>query len=85
MSSQTDQHQHWVATRMLTVTTLIIWAFFSFVVHWFGHALNSEAFPGSYFMAGMGSQLSFAILIFWFSSRQDKLDEEFGLEEAGKE
>ncbi|MDC1136057.1 DUF4212 domain-containing protein, partial [Alphaproteobacteria bacterium] len=39
------------------------------------------AFPGAYFMAGMGSQIAFAILVFWFASRQNKIDEEFGLEE----
>jgi putative solute:sodium symporter small subunit len=29
----------------------------------------------------MGSQIAFAILVFWFASRQNKIDEEFGLEE----
>ncbi len=56
---------------------------FSFVVHWFGGALNGAAgsFPGGYYMAGQGSQLAFAILIFWFVNKQNKLDEEFGVAE----
>jgi len=32
-------------------------------------------------MAGMGSQIFFAILVFWFASRQNAIDEEFDLHE----
>jgi len=79
MSSKKEQH--WAKTRSLTFTVLAVWAVISFVVHWAGEGLNSPSFPGAYFMAGMGSQIAFAILVFWFASRQNKIDEEFGLEE----
>ncbi|MGB1355960.1 MAG: DUF4212 domain-containing protein [Candidatus Puniceispirillaceae bacterium] len=32
-------------------------------------------------MAGQGSQIAFVILIFWFVSRQNKLDDEHGVSE----
>ena len=79
MSSKQDAH--WARTKSLTFTTLGIWAILSFVIHWFGEGLNSSAFPGAYFMAGMGSQVAFAILVFWFASRQNQIDEEFGFGE----
>jgi len=79
MSSKQDEH--WAKTKSLTFTTLGIWAVVSFVIHWFGEGLNSSAFPGAYFMAGMGSQIAFAILVFWFASRQNQIDEEFGFGE----
>lgn len=79
-SSSANREEHWSRTKSLTVVTLLIWAFFSFVIHWFGDSLNS-AFPGGYFMAGMGSQISFAILVFWFAARQDRIDEECGVAE----
>ncbi len=79
MSSK--QEEHWAKTKSLTITVLVIWAIISFVIHWFGESLNSDAFPGAYFMAGMGSQVAFAILVFWFASRQNSIDEEFGFEE----
>ncbi len=79
MSSKNEQH--WEKTKSLTITVLVIWAVVSFAIHWIGEGLNSPSFPGAYFMAGMGSQLIFAVLVFWFSSRQNKIDEEFGLEE----
>ncbi len=31
---------HWEKSKRLLFITLAIWAFFSFVVHWFGSALN---------------------------------------------
>ena len=62
MSSK--QNEHWTKTKSLTTTTLVIWAIISFVIHWFGEGLNSDAFPGAYFMAGMGSQVAFAVLVF---------------------
>jgi len=77
----TKKEQHWAKTRSLTFTVLAVWAIFSFAIHWAGEGLNSPSFPGAYFMAGMGSQIAFAILVFWFASRQNKIDEEFGLEE----
>ena len=79
MSSKQDEH--WTKTKSLTTTTLVIWAIISFVIHWFGESLNSDAVPGAYFMAGMGSQVAFAVLVFWFASRQNQIDEEFGFGE----
>ena len=43
MSSKQDEH--WTKTKSLTTTTLVIWAIISFVIHWFGEGLNSDAFP----------------------------------------
>lgn len=80
-TTSTDRGNHWDHTRLLTVITLIIWYFVSFEIHLWGDALNSIGFPGAYFMAGMGSQVSFAVLIFWFARRQDRLDEEYGVAE----
>ena len=74
---------HWEKSKSLLYITLAIWAFFSFVVHWFGDALNGSAgsFPLGYYMAGQGSQIAFVILVFWFVSRQNKLDDEHGVSE----
>ena len=79
MSNKYDGH--WARTKSLTTITLVIWAFFGFAVNWFGDLLNSSSFPGAYYMAGQGSQIAFALLVFWFASRQNKIDEEFGFQE----
>ena len=79
MSSK--QNGHWTKTKSLTTTTLVIWAIISFVIHWFGEGLNSDAFPGAYFMAGMGAQKGFVVMVFLVASRQNQIDEEFGFGE----
>ena len=84
MSTQaTGAPSHWDRSKSLLFKTLAVWFFFSFVVQWFGDALNGAAgsFPGGYFMAGQGSQIAFVILIFWFVTKQNKLDEEYGVAE----
>ena len=43
----------------------------AFIIHL--SSLNSGSFPGGYFMAGMGAQIAFAILIFWFVSKQGQM------------
>ena len=72
---------HWEKTKGLLFKTLAVWAFFAFIIHWFGNALNSGSFPGGYFMAGMGSQIACAILIFWFVMKQGQIDDEHGVSE----
>ena len=82
MSAQSDQHQHWKATKEVTLATLLIWVVVSFVINWLGETLNSATFPGAYFMAGMGSQLVFVILVFWFAARQNHIDKKYGMSEG---
>lgn len=86
MSSQnTDARQvHWEKTRNLTIVVLVIWAIFSFGVHWFAAALNELSFLGfplGYYMAVQGSLIVFVLLIFYQNWRQDKIDDEAGLGE----
>jgi putative solute:sodium symporter small subunit len=75
---------HWAKTRRLMWTCLIIWAIFSFFIHFFVSALNSISFLGfplGFYMAGQGSLIVFVVLIFWYASRQNAIDEEFGAAE----
>ena len=75
---------HWARTRRLMWTCLILWAIFSFIIHFFVSALNSITFIGfplGFYMAGQGSLIVFVVLIFWYATRQNAIDEEFGLAE----
>jgi len=75
---------HWSKTKSLTITVLILWFFFSFVVHWFADALNSMSFMGfplGYYMSVQGSLIAFVVIIFWLAHAQNKIDEEFGVAE----
>ena len=75
---------HWAKTKSLTITVLILWFFFSFVVHWFANELNAFTFIGfplGYYMAAQGSLIAFVAIIFWLAFSQNKIDEEFGVAE----
>jgi len=65
-------------------TTLVIWAVVSFGVHFFASSLNTVrflGFPLGFYMAAQGSLIIFVVLLFWFARRQNRIDEEFGVEE----
>ncbi len=75
---------HWLKTRNLTIIVLVIWFIFSFVVHWFAKELNALSFIGfplGYYLAVQGSLFIFVLLIFYQNWRQDKIDDESGLED----
>ena len=75
---------HWAKTRTLMWICLVVWALFSFVIHMFVGALNGITifgFPLGFFMAAQGSLIVFVVLIFWYSARQNAIDEEFGAAE----
>jgi len=83
MSAATDV-AWWQKTKNLMITALVIWAILSFGIHFFVRSLNEIVilgFPLGYYMAAQGSLILFVILIFWFSSRQDSIDREFGVAE----
>lgn len=76
--------EHWQRTRGLMWLTLAIWFFFSFVIHFFATSLNEIViigFPLGFYMAAQGSLIIFVILIFWFASKQNAIDEECGVGE----
>jgi len=84
MSDNTQREAHWKKTKTLMIIHLGIWFFFSFVVHWFAHSLNSISFMGfpfGFYMAAQGSLFAFVIQLFVFVKQQDKIDREFGMAE----
>jgi putative solute:sodium symporter small subunit len=84
MARPTQAEQYWQKTRGLMWTALAIWFVFGFVIHVFVKQLNEIVilgFPLGFYMAAQGSLIIFVILIFWFSHRQNQIDEEYGMAE----
>ncbi len=82
--SQEAREGHWAKTRSLTIGVLIAWFFFAFVFPWFAKELNAMSFLGfklGYYMCVQGSLLAFVIMIWLQNYRQDKIDEEYGVQE----
>jgi putative solute:sodium symporter small subunit len=75
---------YWRRTSSLMWTMLAIWAVAGFGVHLFANSLNTITvlgFPLGFYMAAQGSLIIFVVSLFWFASRQNAIDEEFGVEE----
>ena len=75
---------YWAKTRNLMIIVLALWAFFSFVVQMFVtdlNGINFIGFPLGYYMAAQGNLIAFVVIIFWYSNRQNKIDDEFGMKE----
>ena len=87
-ADQAKLAEHWSRTRRLMFITLGVWFVFSYLVHWFADSLNNLpvlGFPGGFYMAAQGSLIVFVVLLFWFARAQNKLDEEFGVQEEADE
>jgi putative solute:sodium symporter small subunit len=78
------QAAYWRKTSRLMWLMMILWVFFSFVVHLFAVQLNTVEFlnfPLGFYMAAQGSLIAFVVLCFWNAYSQNKIDEEFGVAE----
>ena len=79
-----NKEKHWQKTKGHMIMTLCLWAFFSMVIFLFGYEINSMSFLGyplAYYMTAQGSLLAFVILIFWFASKQEDIDDSCGFGE----
>jgi putative solute:sodium symporter small subunit len=75
---------YWRKTSGLMWTMLAIWLFASFIVHFFATSLNAIhilGFPLGFYMAAQGSLIIFVVQLFWFAKAQNRIDEEFGVQE----
>ena len=82
--SKQNTEAHWAKTSKLMITMMVLWAFFSFIVHMFVVPLNGIkilGFPLGFYMASQGSITVFVIMLFWFAKAQDKIDRECGVAE----
>ena len=76
--------EYWSKTRGLMFFCLFVWFIFGFGVHFFVDQLNQYnilGFPLGFYMAAQGSLIIFVVLIFWFSARQNQIDERYGVAE----
>ena len=79
-----DEDVYWGKTSKLMITMMLLWVFFSYIVHMFVVPLNAikiAGFPLGFYMASQGSLIAFVIMLFWFAKAQDNIDRECGVAE----
>jgi len=82
------RERHWAKTYWLTVVVLIIWAVFSFGVHWVATDLNQYVFMGfplGFYLAAQGSLIVFVVTIFVQNWIQDRIDDTYARESGESE
>lgn len=73
---------YWKANVRLITILLIIWFAVAYIPPLMINQLNQiviAGFPLGYYMGSQGSLIVFVILIFYYASRMNKLDEQYGL------
>jgi len=73
---------YWKANIRLITILLIIWFAVAYIPPLMINQLNQiviAGFPLGYYMGSQGSLIVFVILIFYYASRMNKLDEQYGL------
>ncbi len=82
--TQGSGDRYWSRTSALMWVMLVLWIFFSFVIHMFVKPLNDIrfiGFPLGFYMAAQGSLIAFVVMLFVFAWRQDAIDREEGVAE----
>jgi putative solute:sodium symporter small subunit len=76
--------RYWSKTSRLMWTIFALWIVFSFVLPLFAVELNTVrflGFPLGFYVAAQGSLIAFVLLCVWNAVAQNKIDEEFGVQE----
>ena len=79
-----QRQKYWSKTSKLMWTIFALWIVFSFVAPLLATQLNAVkflGFPLGFYMAAQGSLIAFVVLCIWNAVAQNKIDEEFGVQE----
>lgn len=81
----TQKHQeYWSRNLKVTSVLLAIWFLATFVVGWFARELNAIEIIGplGFYMAAQGSLIIYVLIIWYYGSYMNKLDQEYGVHEG---
>ena len=79
-----QMQRYWTRTSTLMWTIFALWIFFSFVAPLFAVQLNTIkilGFPLGFYMAAQGSLIAFVLMCVWNAKSQDRIDNEFGVQD----
>jgi len=81
------QEQYWQKNLNITAKLMGVWFVVTFVVSFFARDLNFNFFgwPFSFWMASQGSLIIYVLIIWYYASYMNKIDQEHGVaEEEGE-
>lgn len=84
----TEKHRvYWQKNLRITSILLLIWFIVTFVVGFYARELDFTFFgwPFSFWMGAQGSLVVYCLIIWFYASYMNKLDEEAGVNEEEEE
>jgi putative solute:sodium symporter small subunit len=82
----TEKHaEYWRKNVSITGILLFIWFVATFVVGFFANELNGiniAGFPLGFYMCAQGSLVIYVVVIFFYASHMNKLDQQYGVHEG---
>jgi putative solute:sodium symporter small subunit len=81
------QEQYWQKNLSITAKLMAVWFVVTFVVTFFARDLSFTFFgwPFSFWMASQGSLIIYVLIIWYYASYMNKIDQEHGVaEEEGE-
>ena len=81
------QEQYWQKNLSITAKLMAVWFVVTFVVTFFARVLSFSFFgwPFSFWMASQGSLIIYVLIIWYYASYMNKIDQEHGVaEEEGE-
>lgn len=76
--------EYWVRNIRLTAILLGIWFVVTYVAGFFARELNAITifgFPLGFYMGAQGALIVYVVIIFFYASRMNKMDKEYGVAE----
>lgn len=78
-------HEYWARSLRVTVVLLGIWFAVTVIGGWYARELNEIVvlgFPLGFYMGAQGSLIVYALIIWFYARHMNRLDQEYGVEEA---
>lgn len=79
-----NARRYWTETSRLMALVLILWFILGLGLPALSPALDKETvlgFPLGFYMTAQGALIGFVVLVFWYTRRQNRIDEDFDLSE----
>lgn len=85
----TEKHrEYWRKNLTVTAILLFIWFVVTFVIGYFAIPLSEVTFMGwpiPFYMGAQGSLIIYVLIIWFYASYMNKLDQEYGVAEGEEE
>jgi putative solute:sodium symporter small subunit len=88
LSVTTKHKEYWRKLLILTFGSLAVWFIVTFVVGWYARELSVITFMGwsfPFYMGAQGSLIVYVLIIWFYAYRMNRLDHEYGVQEADEE